>query len=67
MKKLMKIEGMMCPHCEAHVRNALLAIDGVTEVVASHEQKKATITLSHDVADEVLKAAIREQGYAVIE
>lgn len=67
MEKVIGIEGMMCPHCEAHVRNALLAIDGVTDVVASHQQKKATITLSHDVADEVLKAAIREQGYTVIE
>ena len=67
MEKVIGIEGMMCPHCEAHVKKALLAIDGVTDVVASHEQKKATITLSHDVADEVLKAAIREQGYTVME
>lgn len=67
MEKVIGIEGMMCPHCEAHVKTALMAIDGVTEVVASHEQKKAVITLTHDVADEVLKAAIREQGYTVIE
>ncbi len=66
MKKTMKIEGMMCPRCEAHVKKALEAIDGVEEAVASHTAGTAVITLSKDVADEVLAAAVRDCDYDVI-
>ncbi len=63
MKKIIKVEGMMCPRCEAHVTKALLEIDGVTEATASHEENLATVTLSKDVADDVLIKAIVDEGY----
>ncbi len=63
MKKTIKVDGMMCPRCEAHVTKALLAIDGVTEATASHEENLATVTLLKDVADDVLIQAIIEEGY----
>lgn len=66
MTKTMKIEGMMCPHCEARVKKALEAIDGVTEAVPSHESNTAMVTLSKDVANEVLKAAVEAQDYPVL-
>lgn len=66
MEKTLKIEGMMCPHCEARVKKVLEEIDGVTEAVASHESKSATVKLSKDVPDELLKKAIEGQGYSVL-
>ncbi len=63
MEKTIRVEGMMCHHCEAHVKAALEAIDGVTAATADHEQGKATVTLSHPVEDAVLKAAIEQAGY----
>ena len=63
MEKVIKVEGMMCPRCEAHVVKALTAIDGVENAVANHEQNIATVTLSKDVADEVLIKAITDEGY----
>ena len=63
MTKVIKVEGMMCPRCEAHVTKALLAIDGVESAVASHTENTATVTLSKDVADEVLVKAIVDEGY----
>ena len=66
MEKIMKIEGMMCPRCEAHVVKALKAIDGVTEAVADHTADKATVTLSAPVEDAVLKVAVEEEGYTVL-
>ena len=63
MTKIIKVEGMMCPRCEAHVTKALLAIDGVTEATASHEENIATVTLSKEVADDVLIKAIVDEGY----
>ena len=67
MEKTLKIEGMMCPHCEATVKKTLEAIDGVESVAASHTAKNAVITLSKDVADDVLKQAVEAQGYTVID
>ena len=64
MQKVMKIEGMMCPRCVAHVEKALAAIPGITAVV-SLETNSATIT--GDVADDVLTAAVTEAGYTVVE
>ena len=66
MEKTIKIEGMMCMHCEAHVKKALEALDGVESVVASHEKGTAVITLTHDVSDEVLKSTVEAEGYKVI-
>ena len=66
MEKTLKIEGMMCPHCEGTVKKALEAIDGVREVVASHTAGTAVVTLDGEVADEVLKKTVEEQGYKVL-
>lgn len=63
MEKVIKVEGMMCPRCEAHVTKALMAIDGVESAVASHTENTATVTLSKDVADDVLIKAIVDEGY----
>ena len=65
MTKTMTINGMMCAHCQAHVEKALNAIDGVTAAV-DLAAKTATVTLSKDVADEVLKNAVTEAGYEVV-
>ena len=65
MTKTMKIEGMMCGHCENRVKKALEAIDGVESAVASHEAGTAVVTLSSDVADDVLKKAVEDQDYTV--
>lgn len=67
MEKTLKIEGMMCGHCEAHVKKALEAIEGVEGAVVSHEQGTAVVTLKEDVSTEVLKQAVTEEGYQVIE
>ena len=65
MTKTMTINGMMCANCQAHVEKALNAIDGVTAVV-DLEAKTATVTLTRDVADDVLKNAVTEVGYEVV-
>ncbi len=67
MEKIIGIEGMMCPHCEAHVRTALLAIDGVLDVTVSHTDKRAVVQLARDLPDEVLHAAVTAAGYTVIQ
>lgn len=66
MTKTIHIEGMMCGHCEAHVKKALEAIDGVAEAQASHEKGTAVVTLTADVADDVLTKAVEEQDYKVV-
>ena len=66
MKKTMKINGMMCGHCEARVKKALEAVEGMLETVVSHEAGNAVVTLSSDVADEVLKKAVEDQDYEVV-
>jgi len=66
MQKTMKIEGMMCPHCEAAVKKALEALDGVKEAAVSHEAGSAVVTLSADVADAVLKEAVEAKDYKVL-
>lgn len=65
MIKTMKIEGMMCPRCEAHVKKALEAIEGVVSAIADHTAAQAVVTLSAPVADDLLKAAVEEEGYSV--
>ena len=66
MKKVIKIEGLMCPHCEAHAKTALEAIGGVTVTDISHKTGIANVELSADVADEALKNAVESQGYKVV-
>ena len=66
MEKTFKVEGMMCGHCEAHVKKALEALDGVDDARASHETGIVTVTLSCNVSDELLKKTIEEEGYKVI-
>lgn len=65
MTKTMKIEGMMCMHCEARVKKTLEALDGVSEAAVSHENGTAVITLSENVPDEVLINAVEAQDYKV--
>ena len=65
MKKTLQVEGMMCEHCEATVKKALEAIDGVESAVADHNANTATVTLSKDVDNAVLKAAVEAKDYKV--
>ncbi len=67
MEKTIKIEGMMCPHCEMRVKKALEAVQGVEEAEVSHTAGTAKLTLSGPVEDEILKKAVEDQGYEVIE
>ena len=67
MEKTMKIEGMMCGHCEAAVKKALEALDGVSEAIVSHEKGTAIVKLNADVADDVLKETVEAKDYKVTE
>ncbi len=66
LTKTLKIDGMMCRHCEAHVKKALEALDGVESAAANFEDGTAVVTLTKDVADNILKEAVEAQDYAVI-
>ena len=66
MKKTMKIEGMMCGHCEAAVKKALESLEGVEAAEVSHETGTAIVTLTGDVSDEVLTKAVEDKDYKVI-
>ncbi|MBQ2042330.1 MAG: heavy-metal-associated domain-containing protein [Firmicutes bacterium] len=66
MTKTLKVEGMMCMHCEARVKKALEAVAGVESAAADHEKGTAVVTLSADVADELLKKAVEDQDYKVL-
>ena len=65
MKKTMKIEGMMCEHCEATVKKALESIDGVENAEVSHEAGQAVVTMNTDFADADLKKAVEDKDYEV--
>ena len=65
MRKTLKVEGMMCGHCEARVKKALEALPEVDEAVVSHEAGTAIVTLNAEVADDVLKNAVEAQDYKV--
>lgn len=67
MEITMKIEGMMCPHCEAHVKKALEGVAEVREAIVNHKDGTAIVTLDADAAPVTLKKAVEEQGYKVIE
>ena len=65
MKKTLRIEGMMCPHCEARVKKALEALPEVAQAAVSHEAGTAVVTLNAAVSDQALKAAVEAQDYTV--
>ena len=66
MKKVLKVDGMMCAHCQAHVQKALSEVPGVTEAVVDLEKKEAVVTLTEDVADQILMDAVTEAGYTPV-
>ena len=65
MEKTLKIEGMMCGHCEMHTKKALEALEGVVKAEVSHQTGTAVVTLEKDVSDDALKQAVADQGYQV--
>lgn len=67
MKKTMKIEGMMCGHCEARVKKCLEALEGVESAVVSHENGTAEVTLAAELPDDALRKAVEDQDYQVVE
>ena len=67
MEKTIKIEGMMCPHCEARVKKVLEELEGVVSVKASHVDKNAVVIMSNNVDDDVLAKVITDNGYTVVE
>ena len=67
MKKTMKIEGMMCGHCEARVKKVLEALEQVEMAEVSYQEGTAIVTLKTPIADEDLKKIIEEQDYKVLE
>ena len=66
MTKTLKIEGMMCTHCEATVKKALESVPGVTEAKVSHVEGTAVVELTGDVSNESLKAAVEAKDYTVL-
>ena len=66
MTKTMKIEGMMCPHCEARVKKTLEAVDGVSSADVSHTAGTAVVDLAKEVANDVLMKAVEDQDYKVL-
>ena len=66
-KKTLKVEGMMCEHCEARVKNALEALDGVEKAEVSHKKGTAVVACKDGISDELLKSTVEQQGYQVIE
>ena len=66
MKKVLVVEGMMCAHCQAHVKEALEGVAGVTKADVSLEEKQASVTMADEVSDEVLTEAVTKAGYKVL-
>ena len=67
MEKTLKINGMMCPHCEMHVKKALEALPQVDEALVSHEAGTAVLRLNAEAADDVLRRAVEDAGYTVVQ
>ena len=67
MEKIIGVEGMMCPHCEARVKKCLEELPTVAGADVSHEKGTAVVTLNAETAYEVLKKTVEDQGYTVIE
>ena len=66
MKKVMKIEGMMCGHCEASVKKALESLDQVDQALVSHEKGTAEVILHAEIDNAVLKKTVEDKDYTVI-
>ena len=66
MKKTLKIEGMMCPHCSGRVKKVLEALEAVELAEVSHESGLAMVTLCGKIDDDVLKSIVEDQGYKVL-
>ena len=67
MEKIIKIEGMMCGHCEAHVKKALEVLEGVEQANVSHEAGTAIVTMTADISEDILKKTVEEEGYKVVD
>ena len=67
MEKTIKIEGMMCGHCEATVKKSLEALEGVDAADVSHEKGTAVVTMNQEIADDVLKKTVEDKDYKVLE
>lgn len=67
MKAEVGIKGMMCGHCEAHVKKALEALEGVQEAVANKDDNKAVLTLNSPIAEADVKAAVEDAGYEFVD
>jgi Cu2+-exporting ATPase len=65
-ERTIKVNGMMCEHCEMHVKKALEAIDGIDAASADHKKGEVKLTLSKAVADDAMKAAVTDAGYEFI-
>ncbi|MDO4632621.1 MAG: cation transporter [Eubacteriales bacterium] len=66
MEKTMKVEGMKCVHCEARVKKALEAVEGVSAAIVNKDNGSAVVTASEEVTNETLTAAVTEAGYKVL-
>lgn len=66
MVKVLDIEGMMCAHCQAHVKEALEGLEGVTQAEVSLEDKRASVTMAQEISDESLTEAVTKAGYKVL-
>lgn len=66
MSTVLKIDGMMCKHCKAHVEKALTGMEGVTKVEVSLEDKQAVVEASREISMEEFAAVIKEAGYQVV-
>ena len=67
MTKIMKIEGMMCPHCSGRVKKCLEALDGVESAEVSHESGEAKVIFAAEIDNDTLKKTVEDQGYTVLE
>ena len=67
MEKIIKIEGMMCPHCEARVKKVLEETEGVTEAIVSHTEGTAVVKMASEISNEALTKVITDNGYTVTE
>ena len=67
MEKTLKVEGMMCMHCEGRVKKCLEEIEGVNEAIVSHEAGTATIISDNEIPTDTLVNAIEAQGYKVLD
>ena len=66
MTRTIQVNGMMCAHCEAHVKKALEAIDGITSAAPSHEQHNVVLEMTREVPAEELRQAVADAGYEFV-